>query len=134
MSLLEPNLWDQIKPYKMWLIYAGLGIVLIGMALGFYSCGSDYFFKRGIDKLKANVNTTLAEANKVSANIAAEKEAANRIATNVKIATNEYFDATNTTDQTRESVDAAINRMHNAANSNTGNVNAAELSNLLKGL
>lgn len=134
MTLIEPTIWDKVKPYKTWLIYGGLAVVLVGLALALFSWGSDYFFQRDIDKLKSNVNTALTEVNAVAANIAAEKEAAKRIAENVNAAVQEYQTATNLTDATRSNVNAAIERMKQAANSNTGNVNAAELHEVLKGL
>ena len=134
MSLVEPNIWDKIKPYKRWIIYAVLGIVLIGLVLYLWQFGSDYVFRSRVEKQKANVNAALVEANKVAANIAAEKEAANRIAQNVNIATQEYLDAVNVTDATRANVNAALERMQKAANSNTGNVNARDVENALRGL
>lgn len=134
MTLIEPTIWDKIRPYKKWLIYGGLAILLIGLATGFYSCGSNYFFKRDIEKKKEAVNAALGEANKVAANIAAEKEAAKQIAENVNAATQDYLQATNTTDATRANVNAAVERMKQAANSKTGNFNAAEVEEAMKGL
>ena len=67
MSLVEPTIWDTIKPYKRWLIYAGLGIVLLGLVFFLWDRGSSYFFDRKIDKMKANVNAALGQANQVAA-------------------------------------------------------------------
>ena len=133
MSLESPNLFEKALQHKRWIIYGVLGLVLLGLVLFLYQCGSDYVFKRDIDKRREAVNAALGEANQVAANIAAEKDAANRIAQNVNVATQEYLEASNLTDATRANVNAALERMHKAANNNA-NVNANELHELLKGL
>lgn len=131
MSLIEPNFFLR---YKTWLIYGGLAVLLIGMVAGFYSWGSDYFFKRDIDKKKEAVNATIEQIKQVDANIAAEKKTAAELAANLKVATNAYFEATNTTDASRQTVNAAIDRMEKAANANVGNVNAGDVENAMRGL
>lgn len=121
---------ESIWKYKL---YIGLGIVLIGLALFLQQCGSDYFFRRSIDKKKEAVNAAIQDAKDVQANIDREKEAAKQIAVNVNLAVQDYLEATNTTDATRTNVNAAIERMKQAANVNR-NVNAEDVENAMKGL
>jgi small-conductance mechanosensitive channel len=68
MSLTDPTFLDAIRPYKTWLIYGALAIVLIGIALGLYSCGDEYLFKSKLQKDKDAIKT---ETNQI-ANITSE--------------------------------------------------------------
>lgn len=133
MSLVEPTIWDRVKPYKRWLIYAGLGILLIAIVLFLYDCGSDYFFDRRIEKTKANVNAALTAANQVGANINAEKQTEKQIIANVEKAVAEHLGSVNATDAQRANVNAAIEKMKEAANQNK-NVNAADVEAAMKDL
>src|SRR5688572_20370941 len=70
MSLTDPNIIERLRPYKTLLVYGGLGLLLIGLALFFYSCGSDYFFKRDIEKKKDEIANTAKEIANISNQIA----------------------------------------------------------------
>lgn len=111
----------------------GLGILLLLIALFLYDCGSDYFFSRDIDKTKANVNAALTEANQVGANINAEKQTEKQIIANVEKAVAEHLGSVNATDAQRANVNAAVEKMKQAANQNK-NVNSAELEAILNRL
>lgn len=130
MSLIDPTFIE--KHWRKIAVGVGL-LVLIGLVLfGADKC-SDYRFRSKQEKLKANVNTALAnvaETQKVIANLkerqAVEVEAVNR-------ATKEYLDAANVTDATKQDTNKALANMANAAKSN-GNVTVKELEEKLRGL
>lgn len=130
MKLDWQAIGESIWKYK---VYIGLAILIIGLPLFLWQCGSNYFFKRDIDKKKEAVNATLDQIKAVNANIAAEKKTAEELAANLKRDTNAYLEATNTTDATRSNVNAAIERMKQAANQH-GNVNSTQLEEILKNL
>jgi hypothetical protein len=65
MSLENPTFLEKataIAFSKTGLLILGLIIVLVGSALYITDCGSSYFFNRGVDKLKANVNAAINDA------------------------------------------------------------------------
>jgi hypothetical protein len=65
MSLENPTFLEKataIAFSKTGLLILGLAIVLIGSVLWMTDCGSGYFFNRGIEKLKTNVNVAVQEA------------------------------------------------------------------------
>lgn len=134
MSLVEPFKFTEFwAKYKRPLMIVGLGLLLLLIALFLYDCGGDYFFNRDIDKTKANVNAALTEANTVSANINAEKQTEKQIIANVEKAVAEHLGSVNATDAQRANVNAAVEKMKQAANQNK-NVNSAELEAILNRL
>lgn len=136
MSLPEPNKFEQLMawPYlKVTAVGVGLLIVIGLVAFAFESCG-DWRFGREIDRKKANVNAAIDQVKAINANIAAEKKAEAEALANVKVAADDYLEATNATDGAREAVNASVERMKQAANTNRGNVNAADVENALRGL
>jgi hypothetical protein len=136
MSLENPNKFEKLMawPYlKVTAVGVGLLIVIGLVAFGVEKCG-DWRFDRSIDRKKANVNAAVNELKAVNANIAAEKKTEQEIIANIKVHTDDYLEAVNTTDGTREAVNAAIERMKLAANSNRGNVNAADVEEVMRGL
>lgn len=136
MSLPEPNKFEKLMawPYlKVTAIGVGL-LVLIGIvAFTFESCG-DWRFWREIDKKKANVNAAIDQVKAINANIAAEKKAEAEALANVKVAADDYLEATNATDGAREAVNQSLERMKKAANTNSGNVNARDVEEAMRGL
>ena len=131
MSLTDPW-YDKLKPYKFAIVGVALLLLIGAVAFTVDRCGV-WSFTRDIDKKKANVNTAIDQLKAINANIAAEQKALNEAITNVAIAKDDYLEAVNTTDGTREAVNASIERMKKAANTNR-TVNAADVEEAMRGL
>lgn len=70
MSLENPTIFEKAMQHKKLLIYGALAILLIGLATGLYSCGSDYFFKSKVQKQKDEIANTAKEIGNISNQIA----------------------------------------------------------------
>jgi hypothetical protein len=132
MSMIDPNIIEKLKPYKLLIIGVGL-LVLIGVVAGLIGWIGDWSFTRSIDNKKANVNAAIDEVKAINANIEAEKKALANAMTNVAIAKDDYLESVNATDGAREAVNASIERMKQAAN-RSGNVNARDVEEAMRGL
>jgi hypothetical protein len=132
MSMIDPNIIEKLKPYRLLIIGVGL-LVLIGVVAGLIGWIGDWSFTRSIDKKKANVNAAIDEVKAINANIEAEKKALANAMTNVAIAKDDYLESVNATDGAREAVNASIERMKQAAN-RSGNVNARDVEEAMRGL
>lgn len=135
MSLENPTTFERITAwphFKLVALIAGL-IAVIGFGLFVVDRCDSYSAKRTTDKKRANVNTAIDQLKQANANVAAaQKELANATA-NVAVAADDYLEATNVTDGTREAVNAAIERQKQAANVNR-NVNAQDVEEAMRGL
>ena len=86
MSLESPTLFEKALQHKRWIIYGVLGLVLLGLVLFLYQCGSDYVFKSKVQKQKdeivdqtkeiANISNQIVELEKTKAGKLAEVNAA----------------------------------------------------------
>lgn len=132
MSLTDPSIVEKLKPYKFVIVGVALLLLIGAVAFTIDRCGS-WSFSRDIDRKKANVNTAIDKIKAINANIAAEQKALNEAITSVAVAKDDYLEAVNATDGTREAVNQSIERMKQAANSNR-NVNAADVEEAMKGL
>jgi len=134
MRLLLANIWGWMIAHKRVLLYCLAGLLLLAAVLfGMDRCSSWNFASKQ-DKLKANVNTIIANIEARNAVIANLKEQQAVEAERVKQATAEYLDAINATDATRQETDRALSNLANAANANRGNVSVKELEEKLRGL
>lgn len=132
MSLIEPNFFLR---YKTWLIYGGLGILLIGVALFLYDCGENAWFKSKVQKQKDEIK---AETNKI-ANISSqiielEKEKAAATA-NVNAAAEQLQKDIFGREELKTEANQALANFQRAANSNLNvNRSAEDLEKILERL
>ena len=138
MSLDNPNIVERflnaIKAFRHWRILGALlgTLAIIGLVLfAAESCG-DWSFQRKQDKIKANINTALANIAEREKAIANLKEQQAVEAQEVNRATSEWMDAQNYTDQTRKEVNKALANLANAGKSNA-NISVEELKEKLRG-
>jgi uncharacterized membrane protein YhiD involved in acid resistance len=126
MSLIDPNVWDKILPYKRWIIYGALGIVLIGLVLFLYDCGSEYIAKSKITKQKEAINAEVDKiANSQQQIIELEKEKSAAQA-NVNAATEELQKNIFGLDQAKQETNQALANLQRATNSNSNVDRSAE--------
>lgn len=137
MSLVEPFtlktavsfLWQHKK-----IVGIALGCVaLLGFMLWLFSAISNWRDERDVQRHKEAVNASIEQIKGVEANIAVEKELVKRLIENVNADSAKYLEATNASDAARRDVNAAIERMKQAANANA-HVNAADVERAMKGL
>lgn len=119
MSLVEPTIWEKVKPYKRWIIYGGLGLLLIGVGLFLYQCGDEYLFKSKVQKQKDEIADTVQEIKDKSNQISElEKEKA-ALAANVNTATQELQKDLFGLDEAKKETNQALANLAKAVNANS---------------
>lgn len=134
MSLVEPTIWDKI-PHKRLLVYAGLGLLLLGVGLFLWQCGDDYLFKSKVQKQKDEIANELKEITNVSNQIIELEKKKEGLALNVNAATEELKKDLFGLEEAKKETDEALANFQRAVNAND-NVNrtAQDLEDALKRL
>lgn len=120
MPLDNPKPWDfwTTFKYKKQLLYAVIGLALLaGVLFGIQQTRS-WWGTRKIDKLKANVNSTMGDLKNAQANIAKDKQDEAVQLDRVKSATNAVIEATNSTNAAKTETNRALGNLANAVNAN----------------
>lgn len=119
MSLENPTLLERAIQHKKWLIYGGLGLLLILAALFLYQCGDDYIFKSKVQKEKDAIANDLKEiANKSNQITELEKEKA-ALTANVNTATQELTNSLFGLEDAKKETNQALANLQKAVNSNS---------------
>ncbi len=126
-TLINP-IWQK---YRFYIIGAGL-LVILGIVLFTFQYCDTWRFERKQDKLKANVNATLANIKEREAVIANLKEQQAADKARVEVQAKELLEATSATDEARQETDKVLDKLANV-NSNT-NISVSELEEKLKNL
>lgn len=133
MSLENPTIFEKAMQYKRYIGIGAAAVVALGLLLWLVAYQESCSLRNRQEKAKNAVNATVEELKNVNANIAVEKQKEQELLGNLKRDTKDYLDAINATDASREAVNASIERMNQAANSNR-NVNARDVEEAMKGL
>lgn len=119
MSLENPTLVEKALQHKKWLIYGGLGLLLILVALFLYQCGDEYLFKSKIQKQKDGIASELKEIGNISNQIANLQEKKAAAAANVNTATQELHKDLFGLDEAKKESNQALANLQKAVNANS---------------
>lgn len=134
MKLNWEGIWESVVAHKK-IIGIVIGLIVLLIVMMWMFAGLDeWLFNRSVRKdkegIKQEVNA-LVEIEKEIANLETKREVQKE---RIQEATNGYAGAVNATDQQSKVIEAAVNKMQQAAESNKGNVNQAEFDRLLEDL
>jgi chromosome segregation ATPase len=118
MSLENPTILERAIQHKKFLVYGGLGLLLVGIALFLYQCGDDYVFKSKVQKQKDEISNTAQEIANVSnqiANLEIKKEG---LQVNVNTATEQLQKDLFGLDAAKKETNQALANFQNAVNKN----------------
>jgi preprotein translocase subunit SecF len=124
MSLTDPNILEKIIAawrvfaYKKILLYAILGLVILGATLFAFDRYGKWRDSRDRTKLQANVNIALKELANVKADVTKDKQDEAVAIEKVKEATNSYIDAQNASTEARNAVNQALVNLQTQVNAN----------------
>ncbi len=121
------------SPARKAVIYAVLGLAVLGTMLYAGTRFMAWRSTKAIDKLKANINAATTELVQVQANINADERDQEVKLENVNKATTEYVTAINATETAKTETNRAITNLHTAVhNKHNVNITVSDLERKLK--
>jgi biopolymer transport protein ExbB/TolQ len=135
MSLENPTWIERAIQHKRWLIYGGLGLLLVLVALFLYQCGDDYLFKSKVQKQKDEIANSVDEIRDISNQIAnLQEQKAGKVA-EINAATEQLEKDIFGREEVKAEVNQALANFQRAINSNS-NVNrtAEDIEKILEKL
>jgi hypothetical protein len=118
MSLENPTILERAIQHKKFLVFGGLGLLLVGTALFLYQCGGDYAFKSKVQKDKdaiANTAKEIANISNTIVNLELQKES---LKTNVNAATEQLQKDLFGHEDAKKETNQALGNFQKAVNAN----------------